>query len=202
MAALNESQKRYKILFENHVNIKTGNIFDKEFERDILKLRNMGDGMIQRTKGGKGWSKYPPLFRFIWKHKLALTMYDFLYNFALDGMIDFTRISSGLSFEVSDDKLKIVISPDATRKQIINFINEQWDEIHKAQTFNMVPLYPDGKVKQHLNAERDYRMFELAETMKLNDVAAKIAQEYHPYSPTPSDISKLKNRYKKRNIPI
>lgn len=202
MTSLNESQKRYKILFENHVNTKTGNIFDKEFERDILKLRNMGKAMTHHTVGGKGWSKYPALFRFIWKHKLALPMYDFLYHFALDGTIDFTKIRTGIFLE-DDDTLKLVISPDATKKQIKDFIDEHWQDIRKAQAENITPLYPDGKAAVHINAERDYRMLELAETTKkLNDVAAKIAQEYHPYSPTPRDISKTKYRLKKRNIPV
>lgn len=202
MTSLNESQKRYKILFENHVNIKTGVIFDKEFERDVLKLRDIGDSMKQRTTGGKGWNKYSPLLRFIWKHKLAYPMYDFLYVYALDGTIDFTKISTGLLLEDDDYSLKLVISPDATKKQIKNFIDEHWQDISNAQAENMIPFYPEGKAAVHLNAERDYRMLELAETMKLNDVAARIAQEYRPYSPTPRDITKIKDRLKKRNIPI
>lgn len=202
MAKLNESQKRYKILFENHVNSKSGHIFDKEFERDILKLRALGDGMKHRTVNGKGWSKYPPLMRFIWKHKLALPMYDFLYHFAIDGTIDFTEIRTGLSIECNEAGTKLLISPDATKKQIISFINDNWSDIQTAQYHDMTPLYPDGKIQSHFNAERDYRMLELAETMNLNDVAAKIAQEYRPYSPTPRDISKIKHRLKKRSIPI
>lgn len=198
MESLNESQKRYKVLFENHVNVKTGVIFDKEFERDILKLRAMGETMMHRTVGGKGWSKYPPLFRFAWKHRLAWPMAEFLYHFALDGTVDFTKIRTGLSL----DGLNLTISPDATKKQIVDFINEHWSDIQDTQVSRMNPMYHDGPVKQHFNAERDYRMLELAETMKLNDVAGHIAQEYRPYSPTPRDIAKIKHRLKKRNIPV
>lgn len=202
MTALNESQKRYKILFENHVDSKSGVIFDKEFERDILTLRAMGKRMTERVVDGKGWSKYPPLFRFIWKHKLALPMYDFMYHFALDGTIDFTRIQSGLSIVDDENGLKIAIPSGTTKKQVVDFINEQWNAIEEAQKGNKVPLYPDGRVSQHFNAKRDYRILELAETMKLNDVAAKIAREYSPYSPTPKEISKIKDRLKKRDIPV
>lgn len=202
MTVLNESQKRYTILFENHVDSKSGVIFDKEFERDILTLRAMGKRMTERVVDGKGWSKYPPLFRFIWKHKLALPMYDFMYHFALDGTIDFTRIQSGLSIVDDEDVLKIAIAPGATKKQVIDFINEQWGAIEEVQKDYMIPLFPDGRVRQHLNAKRDYRMLELAETMSLNDVAAKISQEYSPYSPTPKEISKIKDQLKKRDIPV
>lgn len=106
MTELDESQKRYKTLFENHVDLKTGEVFDREFERDISKLRSLGESMKNKT-GTKGWAKYPALVRFIWKHKLPPTMYEFIYQYALDGTIDFEKITSGMLIVSEKDELAV-----------------------------------------------------------------------------------------------
>ena len=61
MVKLNESQRRYMVLFEKHVDVETGEIFDKEFERDILTLRSMGADMNVVKRTDEWHSKYKPL---------------------------------------------------------------------------------------------------------------------------------------------
>ncbi len=94
-AKLNESQKRYKILFENHVNSKTGVIDDKVFERRINKLRELGPERMLRP-GGQFWER--SLFDwFMYEYKFPKTMRDFLYHYIVsDGEIDYTLIKDGL----------------------------------------------------------------------------------------------------------
>ena len=107
MTELNESQKRYKILFEKHVDIKSGVIFDKEFEKDIIQLRSMGKEMLKDDLTPNHTDRKSPFVRFVLKYKFPISMIDFLYSYVLDGSVEFKEITSGMYLVSDVDKTAI-----------------------------------------------------------------------------------------------
>lgn len=104
---LSESQKRYKILFENHVSINKGTvtIVDKSFEKRILQLRKIGQKEMLTHKNmsvqGFAFSGMSPFELFMYEYKFPETMRDFLFHYILSSEIDYTLIRDGL-YLVSD----------------------------------------------------------------------------------------------------
>ena len=104
---LNESQKRYKILFENHVSINKGKvtIVDKTFEKRIQQLRKLGREKMLLHKilhvQGFDWSGMSPFEIFMYEYKFPGTMKDFLCHYIVSDEIDYTLIRDGL-YLVSD----------------------------------------------------------------------------------------------------
>lgn len=161
---LNESQKRYLILFENHVDIKTGEIFDKQFERDIKSLRSMNRDTLMAIPPKGSTHKAQPMARFIVKYDFPAEMANFLYEYIVNDNIDALLIHSGL-YLVSDatqeavgwgdnqedayvvydgiathnqtknrSELKLVIPPKVTLKQAKDFLTLNWDFVKEQQS--------------------------------------------------------------------
>lgn len=230
--ALNETQRRYLILFENHVDLKTGEIFDKQFERDVIKLRSMEPASLTAIPS-KGETN--PMIRFIIKYGFPPEMVDFLYNFILTNEIDYSLIISGMylvsdatkkaigwggnesdSYIVYDgiatynqtkerQELKFVIPAKVTLKQAKDFLTRNWDFI-KDQQPNYLGANDKNKadtIRPHFNAKRDYRVLELLESgARYNDVALQIQKEYPGYSPTYMEIAKIKSKLKIKDIEV
>lgn len=104
---LNESQKRYKILFEDHVMVTKNKItvIDKVFERRIEELRKLGkDKMSLRetlSVQGYDFSGMSPFEIFMYEYKFPEAMREFLYRYIVNEEIDYTLIQDGL-YLVSD----------------------------------------------------------------------------------------------------
>lgn len=163
MVKLNESQKRYKILFENHVSINRGKatIVDKAFERRIKELRELGWERI--LQHGEQFGDIAPFDLFMYEYKFPKQMKDFLYHFIItDGEIDYTLIKDGLllvsdldelmtdgtsdngyieqygAIEDNSDRfatpeLKFVIGHDTTLKQAKDFLTRNWQFVEDHQ---------------------------------------------------------------------
>lgn len=227
MAGLSETQKRMKLLFENRVNTKTGEIYHKEFERDILKLRSLGDAMLKKDRGGVMMSS--PFRRLILKYEYPRVMVGFLYKYALDGAVDFYLIDSDMLLVSEPDKtavgskkaaheayeryrkdidrygdrdLKLIISPNTTKKEVIDFINTHWKSFVSPKQHKSFFYGSSSRIREHYNAKRDYRIIELLETHKPKAVVELISKEYPGYYPTYVDIAKIKRRLKVQNITI
>ena len=227
MTGLTETQKRYKILFENHVNSKTGEVFDKEFERDTLKLRSLGADMLKKDRPGGMLST--PFRRFILKYEFPYLMRDFLYLYAIEGTIDFHLIESGMLLvseadkvavgsradeskayrsykdtrsKHGDDDLKLVLNPNSTKKEAMQFLDMHWDSFVKPRRSKSFLYGLSERVREQYNAKRDYRVLELLEDYKPKDVSIMISKEYPGYTPTYVDFAKIKKRRKPKNITI
>lgn len=227
MALLSDTQRRYRILFENHVDTKTGDIFDKEFERDILKLRLLGADMLKKDRPGVMMSA--PLRRFILKYEFPYLMRDFLYIYAHEGTIDFQLIGSGMLLvseadkvavgsradeskayrsykdtrsKHGDDDLKLVLNPNSTKKEAMQFLDMHWDSFVKPRRSKSFLYGLSERVREQYNAKRDYRVLELLEDYKPKDVSIMISKEYPGYTPTYVDFAKIKKRRKPKKITI
>lgn len=226
MTVLSETQKRYKLLFENHVDTKTGEIFNKEFERDILKLRAIGAGMTHHDSGEKVVAT--PLRRLLVKYGFPYLMHNFIYLYALNGTVDYEQIISGLLLvcEVDgvavgagneseayekyksnqtlngDTDLKLIINPNSTKKEVMQFLDIHWESFVKPRAIEGVLIGTPERIREHYNAKRDYRVLELLEDHKPKDVSIMISKEYPGYTPTYVDFAKIKKRRKPKNITI
>lgn len=229
MAELNASQIRYKKLFENHVDVRTNNIFDKEFERDVLSLR-ADERMASSAYDDEGREIEPSrLEKFLIKYDFPDAMSGFIYEYIKNDVIDFRRIRSGMylvseaddtgaGYDVSPEEnfhfyiqdkydkpnyeLKLVISPYATINELRDFITVNQEFIRNKQKLYKHTEEVSGVIRQQYNAKRDYRIMELLETHKPKEVAIMISKEYPGYAPTPMDISKIKHRLKYKNITL
>lgn len=99
---LNESQKRYKILFEDHVSTIRGKvtIVDKAFERRILELRKLGQEKMSSREilsvQGFDLPGMSPFELFMYEYKFPETMKGFLCHFIVEDEIDYSLIESAL----------------------------------------------------------------------------------------------------------
>lgn len=228
----NETQRRYLVLFENHVDLKTGEIFDKQFERDVIKLRSMEPhelALIPSTGGST------PLARFNVKYGFPAEMVEFLFSYIVNNEIDLSLIRSGMyivsdatqkavgwsgtdeeSFIAYDGiatynqtksrrELKFIIPANVTLKQAKDFLTQNWGFV-KDQQSHYLGVNDKAKadtIRPHFNAKRDYRVLELLESgAKYNDVAVQIQKEYPGYSPTYMEIAKIKSKLKTKDIEI
>jgi hypothetical protein len=229
MVKLNESQRRYMVLFEKHVDVETGEIFDKEFERDILTLRSMGADMNVVKRTDEWHSKYKPLYRFMWKYELPPALYSFVYLFALEGTIDPSTIGSTMmiisdkheeAVGKSDDlkasynryvdsrvkyeggELKLLIGADVTLKQAKEFLEENWNYIQSRQSEYKSMFDTNGTVRPYFNAKRDYRIVALhAEGLKDAEIAKIISNEYG-IPLTYKKVWEIRKKLKPKDIPI
>lgn len=229
---LTETQKRYRILFENHVDSKTGEIFDKDFAADILRLRTLASEMRNPLPAGNRGKldRLPPLVRFLLKYKLPEMMDDFIYQFALNGTIDLSLISSGMLLvdgreqvavgsnstpeeayrqyikeqeKYGSQDIVLVFRRGVTLRQAKDFLSEHWyGFVLPHQSMSRFFGGMNTRIRPSFNAKRDYRVFELAKTMKPKLVAEQIIKEYPGYYPTYVEIAKIKKRLTRLNVTI
>lgn len=208
------------ILFENHVDIKTGEIFDHYFKKDIVYIRGLAK---EEKQDGTN-----PVVSLALRYKFPANMVSFLDEFVETGMIDPSRISSNIKIvdgrnktlardgepsrvlwkEYQNDtqryprlspeyELKIVIGDEVSREQLKDYITDHWNVIE--QGVKAKPRAHERAIfRPHLNAKRDYRVLVLLESGLTHDnVALQIQKEYPGYSPTYSDIQKIKAKVRK-----
>lgn len=212
-------QERYMILFENHVDVKTGEIFDHYFKKDLEYVRSLTKENKQKLQNLTA--------KLALRYKFPANMVNFLSEFIDTGAINpslissYIRIVDGRSQTVTRDKeashllwkqyqeniqrfpthspeyeLKIVIGDEVSREQLRDYITEHWDMIEAG--IKAKPRAHERSIfRSHFNAKRDYRVLALLESGLTHDeVALKIQQEYPGYSPTYSDIQKIKSKVK------
>ena len=98
------SQNRYLRLFTRYVDIDTGEINHKGFERDLRDLRNSGVSLSDSKAIIKGRKATSPLSEFMLKYGFPYAMVDFIYNYVLYEMIDPLLIRSGMFIVSEADK--------------------------------------------------------------------------------------------------
>lgn len=104
---LNESQKRYKILFDDHVLVTKNKIIiiDKAFEKRIQELRKLGQEKMSLSENisvqGHDFSGISPFEIFMYEYKFPEAMREFLYHYIVKDEIDYSLIRDGL-YLVSD----------------------------------------------------------------------------------------------------
>lgn len=98
---LKDTQKRYGIIFENHVDSDTGEIFNHYLRNDIHTLR-------EREANGEATSEDLSLKWLLLKYRFPVEMRGFLINFVYGGDIDYSLFKPRIYFV--DNLQKIVIS--------------------------------------------------------------------------------------------
>lgn len=90
-------QKRYMILFENHVDIKTGEIFDHYFRKDVEYIRGLTKEQLEEVVLLRDKPMFvTPMIRFCRRYKFPTNMDSFLEYFVLKDVIDPLLISSNI----------------------------------------------------------------------------------------------------------
>lgn len=219
---LNESQNRYKVIFENHVDTKTRHVFNHYLWRDIQTLR-------ERVKNGTESKEDLSLKWLLLKYKFPREMREFIANFIYnDNDIDYSLLEPNIYFvdeaseiAVSDkatsrrkwqelqkrsdiQKLyatagerKLVIDGAVTLEELRSFLTRHWKDIRKS----LVDVSPNVNyvssrgVGTHSTAKRDYRVVQLAEEgYSYVDINNILAKEFPGYSVTYKVIDKLKTK--------
>lgn len=224
MSSYTESQKRYLRVFESHVDIKSGEIFDKEFEEDILRLRTLGDNMLKRTEQyGNRWDSYTPFFRFTLKHKIPRSLHRFLYLFIQTGeikpalikpMVSLISEAHGKKYGDGDDpeasyeyyaerrekELKLTIGADVSIKQIKQFLDNHRHEIETMQE-GYRKLDAPKISRPYINAKRDYKIVELhRQGFSDGEIAKQISKEYASISY--KKVWEIRKNLEKPPIPV
>lgn len=212
------------ILFENHVDIKTGEIFDHYFKKDVEYIRDIVDEDGEKIN----FLHVKPFFgrkiaRLGLRYRLPVNMLDFLSKFVDTGVIDPSLIAShieiidGRNKTLTRDKkashglwlqyqeyagrspdleLKIVIDDEVSLEQLKDYITDHWGVI-EAGIKAKPRLHKRTIIRPHLNAKRDYRVLALLESgLTYDDVALQIQKEYPGYVPTYMAIQKIKSKVK------
>ena len=177
--------------FEQHVDIKTGEIFEPEFKEHVQCLR---DNKNILDKAGYPESMYPSMLtKFIRHFGFRFEMKDFIRNFILNNEIDFSLMRSSLSIICEHDnsyilnisdidvesyiedyadtlELKIIIPPRATINEIIEFVRLHKDFIKEKQA-----LFGTLKrTRSKKNIKRNLRVMELIDNGKSYKETGKI----------------------------
>lgn len=98
------SQNRYLRLFTRYVDIDSGEIHHKGFERDMRDLRDSGVSLVDSKAIIKGRKNPSPLSEFMLKYRFPYAMVDFIYNYVIHETIDPLLIRSGMFIVSEADK--------------------------------------------------------------------------------------------------
>ncbi|MGB4768910.1 MAG: hypothetical protein WBP20_00430 [Candidatus Microsaccharimonas sp.] len=198
------------ILFENHVDVKTGEIFDHYFKKDVEHIRES----ISKEKPYTELSNEMPkplnlVLGLALRYKFPVNMVDFLGAFVVSGIIDPSLISSQI--KIIDDRNEILTadkeSSHETWKQYKDVaarlpapFNAELkivigDEVSREQLRDYITdhwdaievgirakpkAYERTIIRPHLNARRDYRLIALLESGLTYDEVALQIQKEYP----------------------
>lgn len=225
MPKLNESQKRYMVIFENHIDTKTRKVFNHYLWHDIQTLR-------ERVKNGTESKEDLSLKGLLLKYRFPREMREFIANFIYnDNDIDYSLLEPNVYFvdEASEiavndksssrskwlelqkrsdiQKLyatagerKLVIDGAVTLEELRSFLTRHWEDISKSlvDVSSNVNYVSSRGVGTHSTARRDYRVVQLAEEgYSYVDINNILAKEFPGYSVTYKIIDKLKTKMTK-----
>lgn len=128
---LNESQNRYMIVFENHVDTKDRYIFDHYLRKDVETLR-------ERVKDKTATKEDLSLKWLLLKYRFPREMRDFLINFVYgDSNIDVSLLQPNIYFV--DNAEGIVIDDQGTSRS-------KWEKLQSRD--ELIKLYGDHGEKK------------------------------------------------------
>lgn len=107
MPNYDESQNRYMRLFERYYNVSSNAFLNDDFRVDVLKLREIGEEMINFEAILKGTTSTTPFSEFMLKYNLPFAMVDFLYHYIINDDIDQSLICSGMFIVSEADKTAV-----------------------------------------------------------------------------------------------
>lgn len=130
-------QKRYMILFENHVDIKTGEIFDHYFKKNVEHLRRLTKEQRDEIDFLRDKPMFvTPLIRLCRRYKFPSNMDKFLECYVYTGEIDPSLISSNI--QIIDGWGKTVTNDDKPSRDL-------WESYQEN-----VERFPDSLIQQEL----------------------------------------------------
>lgn len=198
------------ILFENHVDIKTGEIFDHYFKRDVEHIR----GLMHEVRPMVQPANDKPMFitsmvDLALRYKFPMNMVNFLKKFIYTGEIDpslinsYIRIIDGRSETLTEDEepshelwkryQESVARSSKTLQSELKIVIG--DEVTREQLRDYITDHwdaieagikakPKGHersiIRPHLNAKRDYRVLVLLESGLTYDEVALQIQKEYP----------------------
>lgn len=113
MSSPDTSQQRYLRLFSRYVDIDTGQVLHKRFERDLRELRESGVVFADSKAMIRGEKAVSSLSEFMLKYHLPYAMIDFVYIYITEDRIDPLLIQSGMFLVSEADKTAIGLGRDS-----------------------------------------------------------------------------------------
>ena len=225
MDKLNETQNKYMIIFENHVDKKTKKVFDHYLSRDIDILRKKVEhAMASRDDLSLKWL----LLRYKFPKEMREFLINFIYNnsdidesllrpsiYFVDEAEQIVVDDSGVSrdkwnwlqdksdivkaYKANGEK-KLVINGIVTLDELRAFLKRNWTQLNEhMQSVSSTPNYMTSRgVKIHSVARRDYRIAELSEQgLKFQDINNILVDEFPGYTVSHKDVNEIKTKLSK-----